>query len=168
MGQVVQHEELAIRDQESKTDPTAKRRTTTNNPARDSLKNDPENLVITFRGNCIENEHRIHAAVVDASGTLIYAIGDPRRVTFARSSVKPIQALAILETGAAKRFNFDDADVALMCASHSSEPRHITRAQAMLRRRSSLWRSSRAQRRYQQWLDQRRLHTHWHLQRLFW
>ncbi|KAI4954733.1 hypothetical protein J4E86_006043 [Alternaria arbusti] len=93
----------------------------------------PKNdVVISYRGGIIENRHNVHAAIVDASGKLLYTIGDYQRMTLARSSTKPIQTLAILETGAAERFDYDDADVALMCASHSSEPRHIERAQAML------------------------------------
>lgn len=91
-----------------------------------------EDVVITDRGGILENKHRIHAAIVDPEGKLHYAVGDPDRVTLARSAAKPIQALAILETGAADQFHFDDADIALMCASHSSEPRHISRAQEML------------------------------------
>jgi L-asparaginase II len=54
------------------------------------------------------------------------------RITLARSASKPAQALAILETGAIERFSFDEADIALMCASHSSEARHIERAIEML------------------------------------
>lgn len=96
-----------------------------------------EDVVITDRGGIIENKHRIHAAIVDPEGKLHYAVGDPDRVTLARSAAKPIQALAILETGAADRFHFDDADIALMCASHSSEPQHISRAQEMLKKAGS-------------------------------
>jgi L-asparaginase II len=91
-----------------------------------------EDLVISFRGGVIENRHCIHAAIVDPSGKLLCTVGNHQRITLARSSTKPIQTLAILETGAAERFDFDDADVALMCASHSSEPRHIDRARAIL------------------------------------
>jgi L-asparaginase II len=93
-----------------------------------------EDLVISFRGGVIENRHLIHAAIVDPSGKLLCTVGDHQRMTLARSSTKPIQTLAILETGAAERFDFDDADVALMCASHSSEPRHIDRARAILKK----------------------------------
>jgi len=85
-----------------------------------------------YRGNSVENTHRAHVAVVDAAGRLLYSFGDPSRVTLARSAAKPAQALAVLETGALERFGFDDADLALMCASHSSEPRHIERARGML------------------------------------
>jgi L-asparaginase II len=85
-----------------------------------------------YRGESVENTHAAHVAVVDADGRLLYAFGDPSRITLARSAAKPAQALAVLETGALERFGFDAADLALMCASHNSEPRHIERARAML------------------------------------
>ncbi|ORC46908.1 asparaginase [Burkholderia sp. A27] len=85
-----------------------------------------------YRGDSIENTHLAHVAVVDANGRLLYSFGDPSRMTLARSAAKPAQALAVLETGALERFGFDDADLALMCGSHSSEPRHIERTRRML------------------------------------
>ncbi|SAL09383.1 asparaginase [Caballeronia humi] len=85
-----------------------------------------------YRGDAVENTHAAHVAVVDGAGRLLHSFGDPYRVTLARSAAKPAQALAVLETGALERFGFDDADLALMCASHSSEARHIERTRAML------------------------------------
>ncbi|WP_027800567.1 asparaginase [Paraburkholderia dilworthii] len=85
-----------------------------------------------YRGDSVENTHRAHVAVADSNGRLLYSFGDPSRVTLARSAAKPAQALAVLETGALERFGFDEADLALMCGSHSSEPRHIERARHML------------------------------------
>ncbi len=85
-----------------------------------------------YRGESVENTHTAHVAVVDTEGRLLHAFGDPSRMTLARSAAKPAQALAVLETGALERFGFDDADLALMCASHNSEPRHIERVKAML------------------------------------
>ncbi len=75
--------------------------------------------------------------MVDAEGTLLFAFGDPFRATLARSAAKPAQALAILETGAADRYGFDAADLALMCGSNSSEDRHVARARAMLAKSGS-------------------------------
>ncbi|AOJ77955.1 asparaginase [Burkholderia ubonensis] len=88
--------------------------------------------VVTYRGNAIENTHAAHVAVVDAQGRLLYRLGDPFRMTLARSAAKPAQALSVLETGGPDRFGFDEADLALMCASHSSEDRHVERTRAML------------------------------------
>lgn len=89
--------------------------------------------VVTDRCGIIESRHQVHAAVTDATGKLLFAVGDPSRMTLARSAAKPVQALAILETGCFEKFlGLDDADLALMCASHNSEERHIVRARAML------------------------------------
>lgn len=92
--------------------------------------------LITYRGDWVENSHIAHVAVVDADpgspGRLLYSFGDPHRMTLARSAAKPAQALSVIETGALERFGLDDADLALMCASHSSEDRHVARALAML------------------------------------
>ncbi|OLL32554.1 asparaginase [Burkholderia sp. SRS-W-2-2016] len=85
-----------------------------------------------YRGDSIENTHLAHVALVDADGRLLYSFGDATRMTLPRSAAKPAQALAVLETGALDRYGFDAADLALMCASHSSEPRHIERTRAML------------------------------------
>jgi len=85
-----------------------------------------------YRGDLVENTHVAHIAVVDTDGRLLYTLGDASRLTLARSAAKPAQALAVVETGALERFGFDDADLALMCASHSSEDRHIERARSML------------------------------------
>ncbi|KAJ5267611.1 hypothetical protein N7478_010419 [Penicillium angulare] len=89
-------------------------------------------FVISDRGGVVENRHAVHAAVVDSTGKLLYALGDPSRITLARSAAKPAQAVAILEAGTFEKFSFDDADLALMCASHSSEERHISRAHGIL------------------------------------
>ncbi|OYD74883.1 UNVERIFIED_ORG: asparaginase [Burkholderia sp. CF145] len=85
-----------------------------------------------YRGDIVENTHIAHVAVVDTEGALLYSYGDPSRFTLVRSAAKPAQALAVVESGALERFGFDDADLALMCGSHSSEDRHIERARHML------------------------------------
>lgn len=90
--------------------------------------------VISERGGVVENRHKVHAAVVDARGKQLFSLGDPSRLTLIRSAAKPAQALAVLETGGFHQAGFDDADLALMCASHNSEPRHISRALNMLKK----------------------------------
>lgn len=76
----------------------------------------------------MENRHHVHAAVVDRTGKLLYSVGNPMRITLARSTAKPVQALAVLETGAHEIFNLDTGDIALMCALHSGEDEHVARA----------------------------------------
>ncbi|HEY7244975.1 MAG TPA: asparaginase [Xanthobacteraceae bacterium] len=82
-------------------------------------------LVEVMRGDTIESFHRGAIAVVDASGTAILARGEVERPIFPRSAVKMIQALPLLETGAADHFHLSEREIALACASHSGEPGHV-------------------------------------------
>lgn len=63
--------------------------------------------------------------MVDADNRLVAAAGDPDLVTFWRSAAKPFQSLPLVEDGVVERFGLDDEDLALACASHSSEPVHL-------------------------------------------
>jgi L-asparaginase II len=99
-----------------------------------TIKIKSSDVVVTDRGGIVENRHLVHAAVVDSTGKLLFSVGDPTRMTLSRSAAKPIQALAVLETGGVDQFDFDDADLALMCASHNSEEKHVSRARAMLKK----------------------------------
>ncbi|KAF2849968.1 L-asparaginase II [Plenodomus tracheiphilus IPT5] len=92
------------------------------------------NTIVSLRGPCLENTHFIHIAIVTPTGTPLYTTGTPNRTTLLRSALKPIQALAILSTGASTKYSLTDADIALLCASHSSEPHHISRARSILAR----------------------------------
>ncbi|KAF7586914.1 hypothetical protein BBP40_008023 [Aspergillus hancockii] len=92
----------------------------------------PTPHISTTRNGITENRHFLHAAIVTKTGTLLSRVGDPTRQTLARSTIKPAQALAILSTGALEQFSLDEADLALICASHNSEERHLTRARNML------------------------------------
>ena len=77
------------------------------------------------RGEVEEGVQRGHLAAVDASGTLVTSKGDPSRLTYFRSCAKPFQAIAALRTGIVARFGLTAEHVAIMCASHSGEPRHV-------------------------------------------
>src|SRR5262249_8138012 len=81
-------------------------------------------LVELTRGPLVESVHRGAIAVSDARGRIKFAIGDVERPIFPRSALKPIQAVPLLETGAADRFGVSAAELALACASHSGEPQH--------------------------------------------
>lgn len=95
--------------------------------------NDPV-LVEVTRGGRVESVHRGALAVVDADGSVIARLGDIARPVFPRSSVKAIQALVMMESGAADRFDMTDAEIALACASHNGEPRHAETAAHMLKK----------------------------------
>lgn len=89
-------------------------------------------LIEVTRGALVENVHRAHAVVTDTDGNVLQAAGDPKRVTFLRSSAKPLQALAMVESGAAERFGFTDRELAVMSASHQGESFHVAAVQSAL------------------------------------
>ena len=86
------------------------------------------------RGTVTESRHRVHVAVVDGDGALVAHAGDPDFVTFWRSAAKPFQALPLVEDGAADRFKLTREDLALVCASHSSEPAQVARVRELLQK----------------------------------
>ena len=77
------------------------------------------------RGGVVETLHVVHVAVVDAAGKLVARVGDPDLVTFWRSAAKPFQAIPLVADGAVERFGITAAELALCCASHSSEPGQV-------------------------------------------
>lgn len=91
-------------------------------------------LVDVFRGSVVESRHRGALAVYDAEGKKLFSAGDIERAIFPRSAIKSIQALPLVESGAADAFGFEDADLAMACASHSGEEEHAARALSMLKR----------------------------------
>ena len=84
------------------------------------------------RGGWVEAVHELHVAAVDATGRLVARTGDPELVTFWRSAAKPFQALPLVEDGAAERFGLTSEELALACASHSSEPGQVARVRELL------------------------------------
>lgn len=89
-------------------------------------------VVEVTRGPMVESAHRGAAIVVDADGRTVLSFGDVERRIYPRSAVKGLQALALVETGAAEKFALTDAELALACASHNGEPRHVATSTAML------------------------------------
>lgn len=81
-------------------------------------------LLAVKRGEEVESLHFGSIAVVDGEGKLLYSLGDVERITFARSMIKPVQAIPLVETGAADHFSFTDKEIALCCASHRGEKQH--------------------------------------------
>src|SRR5690606_36407945 len=89
-------------------------------------------LVEVLRGERVESRHRGAVAVEGPDGRLAFALGDVYRPIFPRSAIKAIQCLPLIETGAAERFGFGAAEIALVCASHSGTERHVAVAAGML------------------------------------
>src|SRR6186713_2983320 len=90
-------------------------------------------LVNVLRGTVVESRHTGSVAVFDADGRGVLSLGDVERPVFPRSAVKAIQALPLIESGAADRYGFGAEELALACASHGGEPGHVAVAEQMLK-----------------------------------
>jgi L-asparaginase II len=92
----------------------------------------PIPMVELWRGGLLESTHLGHAVLVDDTGQIVQAWGDPDRIIFPRSSCKMIQALPLVESGAADAFGLTTAQLALSCASHQGAALHVNAARDWL------------------------------------
>ncbi|HEX5581500.1 MAG TPA: asparaginase [Gemmatimonadaceae bacterium] len=88
--------------------------------------------VVVTRGDAVESEHQVSAAVVDSADRLVGQSGDPDLVTFWRSGAKPFQVMPLLATGGFDELPWEQDELALACASHGGEPEHVAIAASML------------------------------------
>jgi L-asparaginase II len=91
-------------------------------------------LVAATRDGTDESVHYGAVAVVDPAGRLVHAAGDPHALVYTRSTLKPLQALPFVRDGGPSRYGYTLEQVALLCASHSGEPRHVEAVAEMLAR----------------------------------
>ena len=91
-------------------------------------------LVEVTRGEMVESRHRGAFAVADVEGRIVLSAGDFEHNVYPRSAIKPLQALALVESGAADAFGVNDRELALACASHQGEAAHVDTARAWLAR----------------------------------
>jgi L-asparaginase II len=89
-------------------------------------------LAVVMRGDAVDSVHVGSVAVVDRGRRLLFGAGDPFFWTMTRSSLKPFQAMPFVAADGITRFHFSPEQVALLCASHSGEPRHVAAAAGML------------------------------------
>lgn len=89
-------------------------------------------LVEVSRGPLVESWHRGAVAVADANGRLVLGLGETGAKVFPRSAIKILQAIPLIESGAAEAFGFGNAELALAQASHNAEPWHVEVARGML------------------------------------
>ncbi|MEZ5935946.1 MAG: asparaginase [Alphaproteobacteria bacterium] len=90
--------------------------------------------VLVYRGETVESRHAVSFAIADAAGKILDAGGEIDRPVFPRSAIKMLQAIPLVETGAADRFGLSPEELALACASHGGEPRHVEAVAAWLER----------------------------------
>ena len=89
-------------------------------------------LVEAMRGGLRESAHRGAIAICDADGAIVAALGDIDRAVFPRSAIKVLQALPLVESGAADALGLNDEELAIACASHNGEPAHTAVVERML------------------------------------
>ncbi len=89
-------------------------------------------MVEIWRGPFLESMHSGHAVVCDDTGQIVESWGDPEAVVLPRSSSKMLQALPLLESGAAADAGLNDEQLALACASHNGSEIHSVRVKAWL------------------------------------
>jgi len=89
-------------------------------------------LIETERGGLTECVHFGAIAVANTQGRLLAACGDVQRLTFTRSTLKPFQALPFMQAGGARYFGLDDAQLAMLCASHNGEAKHVAQVERLL------------------------------------
>jgi len=92
----------------------------------------PISMAEVWRGGFLESVHLGHAVVCDAAGDVVQAWGDPDAVFLPRSSCKMIQALPLIESGAADAFGLGGEHLALACASHQAAEIHTGRVKDWL------------------------------------
>ena len=93
-------------------------------------------LVEVGRGGTIESRHRGHIVQVDANGRVLRVVGAPSTEVMLRSTVKPFGVVALIESGAADDLALTPPELAIMCASHTGEDKHVRTLQALFRRAS--------------------------------
>lgn len=93
----------------------------------------PVDMVEVWRGNFLESVHQGHAVICDAAGEIVEAWGDPDAIIYPRSSCKMIQALPLIESGAADAFGLTSEHLALACASHNAAAIHTDRVARWLK-----------------------------------
>jgi len=96
------------------------------------MKHNSVAVVEVTRGNSVESTHEVDIIVADHSGKVISAYGDADLNIYPRSANKSLQALPLIESGAADAYGFEDKHLALACSSHNGQEMHVKGASEML------------------------------------
>ncbi len=87
-----------------------------------------------WRGDAVESRHRVHLVACTAEGAVRLLVGDGDLPVYPRSAIKPIQAVPWVARDGLRRFGLSSKELALACASHAGEDRHVDLVRAWLRR----------------------------------
>ncbi|MDR7465111.1 MAG: asparaginase [Armatimonadota bacterium] len=94
----------------------------------------PPVLAEVRRGGAVESLHRGAVVATDAAGRVLAACGDPTLRAFARSALKPVQALPLVADGGTRCFELTRSELAVICASHAGEAMHVAAVRSILRK----------------------------------
>jgi L-asparaginase II len=89
-------------------------------------------LIDVTRGRLCESQHRGALAIWSAQSGRTLALGDVTRPIYPRSAVKAMQAIPLIESGAADAFGFTEHHLALACGSHAGANEHVSGVAEML------------------------------------
>lgn len=98
------------------------------------MNEDAAPMIEVTRGAMVESRHRGHAVIIDNAGHPVEGWGDVNLPIYPRSAIKCLQALALVESGGADKYNVDSRELAIAMASHHSEPIHAETVGAWLAR----------------------------------
>src|SRR5215216_4681959 len=98
------------------------------------MSNEPPVLAEVRRGRIVESRHRGVIVALEPDGHVIARLGDDSLFTSTRSTIKPIQAIPIITSGAADHYHLTPRELAIACASHEGEPIHTETVMGMLAR----------------------------------
>lgn len=96
------------------------------------MKHNPSAVVEITRGNAVESTHDVDIVIADYTGKIVETYGDADLHIYPRSSNKSLQALPLIESGAADAYGFEDRHLALACSSHNGQEMHVMGASEML------------------------------------
>jgi len=82
----------------------------------------------TQRNGQVESQHFGAVVALNPDGSVAFSVGDPTSIVFPRSSIKPLQATAMVEAG----LTLPPRLLALACASHDGRPEHLAAAREIL------------------------------------
>ncbi len=82
----------------------------------------------TRRNGHVESQHFGAVVALNSDGSVAFSVGDPSAIVFPRSSMKPLQATAMVDAG----LSLPPRLLALACASHDGRPEHLAAAREIL------------------------------------
>lgn len=93
-----------------------------------------EPILALTRGGWPETVYRGVWVETDPAGVVLGGVGDPDVPVHLRSAAKPFQALALVESGAARALAFSERELAMACASHSGSADQVAVVERLLSR----------------------------------